>query len=130
MRGGRELKQICNRIEAKMKNYKLQLFNKNSDLGVQDTKEKLYQSKESIVLDEVIIRPKNGASRKNNVGLVQAHKNFMQFVPKQGDKIIIYYKNIKHAIFQDGHKELIVLIHIRLKKPIKLNGKNVEDIQF
>jgi len=78
----------------------------------------------------VLIKPKNGASRKHNVGLVQAHKNFLQFIPKQGDKIIIYYKNIKHAIFQDGFKELIVLIHVRLHKPIKLNGKNVEDLQF
>lgn len=90
----------------------------------------MYQSKESVVLDEVTIKPKNGASRKNNVGLVQAHKNFLQFVPKQGDKIIVYYRNMKHVIFQDGHKELIVLIHIRLKKPIKLNGKNVDDLQF
>lgn len=40
MRGGRELKQICNRIEAKMKNYKLQLTNKHIE-GTQEFKDKL-----------------------------------------------------------------------------------------
>jgi len=42
-----------------------------------------------VILDEVIMRPKNGPARKNNVGLVQTHKNFLQFIPKQGDKVII-----------------------------------------
>lgn len=81
-------------------------------------------------MDEVHIRPKNGNAKNFNVGILQAQQNYMQFVPKKGDKVLIPYKNVKHCIFQDGDGELIVLIHIRLKNPIKMNGKTTEDIQF
>ena len=38
-------------------------------------------------------------------------------------------RNIKHAFFQPAKGEMIVLLHFRLKNPIMLNKRKVEDVQ-
>lgn len=82
------------------------------------------------MLEDIIIKPKNGGSKKANSGNFIAHQNFFEFIPKLGEKLIIFYNEIKYTIFQDGTKEMIILIHIHLKKPIKIGNKNSKDIQI
>ena len=39
-------------------------------------------------------------------------------------------RNIKHAFFQPADKELLTLVHFRLRNPIMVGKKKTEDVQF
>jgi nucleosome binding factor SPN SPT16 subunit len=81
-----------------------------------------------IALNDVIIRP-NITSKKTS-GVLEAHQNGFRFQSNKGEKIDIIYKNIKHAFFQPGENELIVVVHFHLKNPILVGKKKTIDVQF
>lgn len=39
-------------------------------------------------------------------------------------------RNIKHAFFQPADKELLTLVHFRLRNPIMVGKKKTDDVQF
>ena len=79
-------------------------------------------------LQDVTIRP--NISGKKTQGSLEGHQNGIRFTSNKGDKVDIIYSNIKHAIFQPVEKELIVLIHFRLRNSIMIGTKKTLDIQF
>eukprot|EP00727_Mastigamoeba_balamuthi_P010087 m51a1_g5700 putative fact complex subunit spt16 (1015) ;mRNA; f:1028518-1032300 len=80
-------------------------------------------------LTDVFVEP-NLAGGKRTSGQLEAHSNGFRFRSYKGATLDIMYKNIKHAFFQPGEQELIVLIHFHLKSPIVVNKKKVKDVQF
>jgi len=87
LRGNKELQGISRKIDNKLKEYKSNLQKHEHEL---DKKETLKYVKDShVMLDEIQIRPKNGNSKRANTGILQAHKNFMHFVPKEGQKVVV-----------------------------------------
>ncbi|KAJ0407686.1 hypothetical protein ATCC90586_001868 [Pythium insidiosum] len=67
---------------------------------------------------------------KKTHGTLEAHTNGVRFTTNKNQKLDILYSNIKHAIFQPCDKELVVLIHFRLKNHIMIGKKKQLDVQF
>ncbi|TMW55175.1 hypothetical protein Poli38472_013937 [Pythium oligandrum] len=67
---------------------------------------------------------------KKTHGTLEAHSNGVRFTTNKNQKLDILYSNIKHAVFQPCDKELVVLIHFRLKNHIMIGKKKQIDVQF
>ncbi|XP_065221601.1 FACT complex subunit spt16-like [Planococcus citri] len=81
-------------------------------------------------LKDLYIRPTIG--KKGMKGTLEAHVNGFRYTSAQGDKVDILYNNIKHAFFQPGDREAIILLHFHLKNAIMFgkNKKKFSDVQF
>lgn len=84
------------------------------------------------VLDNVFIRP--AMEGKRVPGKVEIHQNGIRYQSplSSQQRVDVLFSNIKHLFFQPCAHELIVIIHIHLKDPIILGGKNkkTKDVQF
>ena len=108
--------------ELKKINDEKNLFKSNEGL------QKIEGSFPSIRGSNLHIRP--ALAGKKSVGNLEAHKNGFRYRSTQGEHVIIYYSNIKLAIFQPSEKETITLIHFLLKSPIKIANKPTNNITF
>ncbi|TNM93658.1 hypothetical protein fugu_001834 [Takifugu bimaculatus] len=63
-------------------------------------------------------------------GSLEAHTNGFRFTSVRGDKVDILYNNIKHAIFQPCHGEMIIVLHFHLKNAIMFGKRRHTDVQF
>lgn len=67
-------------------------------------------------------------------GKVEIHQNGIRYQSplSSQQRVDVLFSNIKHLFFQPCAHELIVIIHIHLKDPIILGGKNkkTKDVQF
>ena len=79
-------------------------------------------------MDHLTIRP--NLTGKKTQGVAEAFSNGLRFTPRSGSHVDVNYSNIKHFFFQPCEDELIMLIHLNLKKGQILNGKHTMDIQF
>ncbi|KAF3008147.1 hypothetical protein G7054_g8061 [Neopestalotiopsis clavispora] len=84
------------------------------------------------VLDNVFIRP--AMEGKRVPGKVEIHQNGIRYQSplSSQQRVDVLFSNIQHLFFQPCAHELIVIIHIHLKDPIILGGKNkkTKDVQF
>ncbi|ETS82139.1 FACT complex subunit SPT16 [Pestalotiopsis fici W106-1] len=84
------------------------------------------------VLDNVFIRP--AMEGKRVPGKVEIHQNGIRYQSplSSQQRVDVLFSNIRHLFFQPCAHELIVIIHIHLKDPIILGGKNkkTKDVQF
>lgn len=84
------------------------------------------------VLDNVFIRP--AMEGKRVPGKVEIHQNGLRYQSplSSQQRVDVLFSNIKHLYFQPCAHELIVIVHIHLKDPIILGGKNkkTKDVQF
>ena len=81
-------------------------------------------------LDQIFVRP--SPDTKRVPGTVFIHENGIRYQsPLRTDsRIDILFSNIKNLFFQSSKGELIVIIHVHLKKPILMGKKKIQDIQF
>ncbi|KAK8056634.1 FACT complex subunit [Apiospora rasikravindrae] len=84
------------------------------------------------VLDNVFIRP--AMEGKRVPGKVEIHQNGLRYQSplSSQQRVDVLFSNIRHLFFQPCQHELIVIIHIHLKDPILIGGKNkkTKDVQF
>ncbi|KAH8671213.1 FACT complex subunit spt-16 [Xylariales sp. PMI_506] len=84
------------------------------------------------VLDNVFIRP--AMEGKRVPGKVEIHQNGIRYQSplSSQQRVDVLFSNIRHLFFQPCAHELIVIIHIHLKDPILVGGKNkkTKDVQF
>lgn len=69
-------------------------------------------------------------SGRKTTGSLEGHANGLLFTSTKSERIAIIYSNIRHAIFQPCEREHTVLIHFRLKHPLKIGKKQHLDVQF
>ncbi|CAG0919160.1 unnamed protein product [Notodromas monacha] len=79
-------------------------------------------------LKDLFIRPNIVAKRMT--GSLEAHANGFRYTSGRGDKVDILYNNIKHAFFQPGEGESIILLHFHMKNAIMFGKKKHLDVQF
>jgi nucleosome binding factor SPN SPT16 subunit len=98
---------------------------KEEDIHLAD--EKLTQAKQPVTLRDLTIRP--SITGKKTTGELQTHCNGFRFLSSKGQKIEFTFSNINHAFFQPCEdRDIIVLIHFRLKAPIMIGQKKFLDI--
>eukprot|EP00347_Sterkiella_histriomuscorum_P012768 403367296 len=88
----------------------------------------IISKQKKVVLDNVHVKPT--LAGKKTVGALETHINGFRFMSSKGQKLDITFRNIKHAFYQPCKKDLIVLLHFRLRVPIIVGNKKVVDIQF
>ncbi|KAJ2082336.1 FACT complex subunit spt16 [Coemansia sp. RSA 988] len=82
-------------------------------------------------LPDVFMRPL--ADGKRFPAALEIHSNGLRYMAagrSGGTAVSILFNNIRHMFFQPCDKELLVLIHFHLKRPIMLGKKKTQDIQF
>ena len=123
---------VCTQLEVKLKEIIKRIRIRNTVRTQDDelfTEEPLrIERGRNPRLNDVLVNPPLAGRRCP--GSIEAHSNGFRFMSNKGQKLDIIYKNIRFAFFQKSEKELIVLIHFRLKKPIIVGKKKTVDVQF
>eukprot|EP01094_Clydonella_sp_ATCC50884_P004500 TRINITY_DN1352_c0_g1_i3.p1 TRINITY_DN1352_c0_g1~~TRINITY_DN1352_c0_g1_i3.p1 ORF type:complete len:998 (+),score=358.39 TRINITY_DN1352_c0_g1_i3:113-2995(+) len=78
-------------------------------------------------LSNVFIRP-HITGRGRAPGNLEAHRNGLRFSAK-GQQVDILYKNVKHGVFQQAKKEVLVVLHFHLHDAIMVGKKKTVDVQ-
>ncbi|ELP85617.1 hypothetical protein EIN_409060 [Entamoeba invadens IP1] len=90
--------------------------------------EKLVIRRENVpVLRAVGINPV--LKGKKTEGNLEAHMNGFKFT-SNGGNVEIMFNNIRHAFYQNGDKETVILIHLFLDPPVIIQNKAYSHIQF
>lgn len=130
-KGNKKFSGIAKKIRDLMAQYKAELKKKKDEKGLYRTNEKLDRLENNfprIGGSNLHIRPVlNG---KKSVGNLEAHKNAFRFRSTVGDSVVLFYSNIRLAVFQRSRKETITLIHFYLDRPIMISNKPTLNITF
>eukprot|EP00931_Biecheleriopsis_adriatica_P029752 TRINITY_DN17609_c3_g1_i1.p1 TRINITY_DN17609_c3_g1~~TRINITY_DN17609_c3_g1_i1.p1 ORF type:complete len:1104 (-),score=280.39 TRINITY_DN17609_c3_g1_i1:136-3426(-) len=94
--------------------------------------EVLQTSRAPLCVRDVHVRPNPASGSRRVNGNLEAHVNGFRFTVRgSGEKVEIFYSQIKQAIFQPCETSaLIVLIHFHMNEPIMLGKKRTFDVQF
>lgn len=81
------------------------------------------------LLHDIVIRP--AITGRKTIGILECHANGFRFQPSKGNNVDFTFNNIRNAFFQPCEdRDIIVLIHFRLRAPILIGNKKFLDIQF
>ncbi|KAH6655439.1 FACT complex subunit-domain-containing protein [Truncatella angustata] len=130
---GDRYEEIANRISnMKKEATKKEQAKKELEDVVEQDKLVEIRNRRPQVLDNVFIRP--AMEGKRVPGKVEIHQNGIRYQSplSSQQRVDVLFSNIRHLFFQPCAHELIVIIHIHLKDPIILGGKNkkTKDVQF
>jgi nucleosome binding factor SPN SPT16 subunit len=80
------------------------------------------------VLHDLKMRPT--LAGKKTKGTLSAYTRGYKFVSKKNNVFELPHSNIKHAIFQPCDENMMIILHFKLHKPILVNKKKTQDVQF
>ena len=67
-------------------------------------------------------------SKGKCIGTLECHQNGFRFITNKSEIVEIFFKNIKHAIFQPCIKpsddNYLIILHFNLKTPIRIGLTN------
>ena len=116
---------ITKQIKEMQKKYKL-----NLTITTKPALEPPADDLKDLITNLVDLKMRPTLTGRKTHGNLTSYKNGFKFISKRNKTFILLLTNIKRAIFQPCDDNMIVIIHFLLKRPMIINKKITNHIQF